>query len=289
VKLTPECVNCIFSQALRVCRTLGVDDVTAKKVLDAVALDVPGWRMEETPPQVASRVYPLIGRLLEKRDLYAEQKAEATRHAAGLVSEAAALAAREPDALTAALKAAVAGNVIDLAATHTFDLKEEIAKIFQTPFAVDDTASLKTALASAREVMVVGDNAGEHLFDKLLLQSLKTLYPHLKLTYAVRGAPIINDITYAQAQSAGIGEVAEILDSGVDTPGLDLSRASQAFMRRYEASDVIIAKGMGNYECLDDTATRPTWFLLKIKCEVVAASLGRSVGEIICKRGGPDA
>jgi uncharacterized protein with ATP-grasp and redox domains len=283
--MTPECVDCIFSQALRVCRTLGVDDATAKKVLDTVGCMVPEWRLDETPPAVAARVYPRIGRILGKEDIYAEVKAEATEHARRFLPLLRKRIEGSDDRFVAALKAAVAGNVIDLAATHTFDLEEEVAKIFETPFALDDSESLREALGGASEVMVLGDNAGEHLFDKILMEELKRLFPRIRLSYAVRGVPIINDVTLREAEEAGIGEVARILDSGVDTPGLDLSRASEAFLRRYEKADVVLSKGMGNYECLDDASTRPTWFLLKIKCDVVAASLGRSVGEIICYEG----
>jgi len=120
------------------------------------------------------------------------------------------------------------------------------------------------------------------------MQTFKELFPDLWIGYAVRGRPIINDVTIQEAEDAGIGDVAEILDSGVDTPGLDLDRANDGFLEVYESSDVVLAKGMGNYESLNDRSTRPTWFLLKIKCEVVAASLDGEVGEIICYKGGDD-
>jgi len=287
--MTPTCVTCIFSQALRVCQTLGVDEARTKEVLDRVGCMVPTWRFDENPPQVAARVYPEIAAILQTDDIYADFKKEATAHAAQLVPTVERMIAVADDRFVAALKAAVAGNVIDLAATHRFDLEEEVAKIFDTPFALDDSHTLKEALQKAKNVLVIGDNAGEHLFDKVMMKALKNLFPHIALGYAVRGVPIINDVTIKEAEEAAIDEVAEILDSGVDTPGLDLSRASAAFRRRYEEADVILAKGMGNYECLSDTSTRPTWFLLKVKCDVVAASLGRKVGDIICYQGASDA
>ncbi len=283
MKMTPTCVNCIFSQALRVCQTLHVDEATSKKVLDRVACMVPTWRMEETPPQVAAGVYPAIGKIVGKEDIYRDYKAEATRRAKKLLPAVEAAIEKSPDRFVAALKAAVAGNVIDLAATQIFDLEDEVKKVFHTPFAIDDSEALRERLLQARFVLVIGDNAGEHIFDKRMMQELKTLFPQIQLGYVVRGRPIINDVTMQEAQAAGIDEIAQIIDSGVDTPGLDLARASEDFLRRYEAADVILAKGMGNYESLDDASTRPTWFLLKVKCDVVAASLGKEVGDIICK------
>jgi len=284
VNLTPECVTCIFSQALRVCEKLQVDKVTTKAVLDRVGCMVPTWRFDETPPQVAARVYPAIAELLETDDIYRDFKREATEHAKAFIPYVEAMINQSDDQFHAALKAAVAGNVIDLAATKQFDLKEEVAKVFETPFAIDDSSALRQLLETAKKVLIIGDNAGEHLFDKVLMKQLVRLFPEIELGYVVRGEPIINDITVLEAKEAGIDEVATIIDSGVNTPGLDLSRASDTMKRAYERADVIIAKGMGNYESLNDRSTRPTFFLLKVKCNVVANSLGRNIGDIVCKR-----
>jgi uncharacterized protein with ATP-grasp and redox domains len=283
--MTPACVVCIFSQALRVCETLETDETIAKQVLDRVACMVPEWRFDETPPAVAARVYPEIAKILETDDIYRYVKEEATRHAEAFIPIVRQRIDQSDDRFVAALKAAVAGNVIDLAATPAFDLKEEVEKIFHTPFAHDDSESLREALKKADTVLVVGDNAGEHLFDKVMMEELKTGFPHMTLYYAVRGVPIINDVTLKEAKAAGLDAVAEVVDSGVDTPGLDLARVTESFASLYERADLVIAKGMGNYECLSDTATRPTWYLLKVKCQVVANSLGREVGDIICYKG----
>ncbi len=284
MNLTPECVTCIFSQALRVCEKLQVDKATTKAVLDRVGCMVPTWRFDETPPQVAARVYPTIAEILETDDIYRDFKREATEHAKAFIPYVEAMIEESDDQFHAALKASVAGNVIDLAATKQFDLKEEVAKVFETPFAIDDSSALRQLLETAKKVLIIGDNAGEHLFDKVLMKQLLRLFPKIELGYVVRGEPIINDITVLEAKEAGIDEVATIIDSGVNTPGLDLSRASDTMKRAYERADVIIAKGMGNYESLNDRSTRPTFFLLKVKCNVVANSLGRNVGDIVCKR-----
>jgi len=285
MNMTPECVTCIFSQALRVCETLKVDDETTKKVLDSVACTIPTWRLDETPPQVAARVYPKIAEILQTDDIYGNFKREATERARRFIPYIESMIDRSVDTFHASLKAAVAGNVIDLAATTQFDLEEEVKKVFDTPFAIDDSGALRTMLKDARRLLVVADNAGEHLFDKVMMQRFKKLFPDLWIGYAVRGVPIINDVTYREAKEAGIDEVAEIIDSGVDTPGLDLARASDRMKEAYEEADVVIAKGMGNYESLNDRSMRPTFFLLKVKCNVVASSLAQEVGDIVCYQG----
>ncbi len=288
MKLEPECVTCIFSQALRVCETLHVEKERTKRVLDEVALMIPGFSFSETPPQVAARVYPKIAQLLGVDDIYAEYKKEATSHAMRLLPAVRKRVLESDDSFYAALKASVAGNVIDLAATHSFSLEEEVERVFETPFAIDDSEELRDKLRSARRLLLIGDNAGEHLFDKLLMEQISDLYPGLEIGYAVRGRPIINDITVQDVKEAGMDEVALIIDSGVDTPGFDPGRLSQEARKYYENTDLVIAKGMGNYESLNDTSTKSTFYLMKVKCNVVAVSLGREIGDIVCYEGASD-
>jgi len=282
LNLTPTCVTCIFSQALRVCETLQVDNQTTKKVLDTVADMIPEWSFNETPPQVAARVYPKIAEILKTNDIYYDYKREATERAKAFIPFVEEMINKQTDKFYASLKVAVAGNVIDLAAMEQFNLEEEVAKVFDSPFKIDDSEELRKILHNSKNLLVVGDNAGEHLFDKVMMKCLKDIFPDLHIFYAVRGKPIINDITIEDALEAGIDKVAEIIDSGVDTPGLDLKRANDKMLSVYEQSDVVLAKGMGNYESLCNISTQPTFFLLKVKCNVVAASLGRHVGDIIC-------
>ncbi|WP_456403947.1 damage-control phosphatase ARMT1 family protein [Hydrogenimonas sp.] len=288
MRLEPECITCIFSQALRVCETLHVDKERTKNVLDEVARMIPGFSYAETPPQVAARVYPKIAEVLGVEDIYRDFKREATERAARFIPAVERKIEESGDTLHAALKAAVAGNVIDLAATHSFDLDEEVAKVFETPFAIDDTEALRERLATAERLLLVGDNVGEHLFDRVLLQRLRRLYPDLIMGYAVRGRPIINDVTRRDAEEAGIAEVAEIVDSGVDTPGFDFGRLSREARQWYERADLVIAKGMGNYESMNDASRKPTYYLMKVKCHVVASSLGRQIGDILCYEGAAD-
>ncbi len=285
MKLEPECVACIFSQALRVCQTLGIDKQTTKRVLDEVASMVPGFSFSQTPPQVAADVYPRIADILGVDDIYRDYKAEAVRHAASIADTVEKRVFGARNRFHAALKASVAGNVIDLAATHSFSLEEEVARVFETPFAVDDSEELYRALLDAKRLLFIGDNAGEHLFDRILLRIIAEEFPQIETGYAVRGRPIINDITLKEAKEAGIDKVARIIDSGVDTPGFDLQRLSEEARKFYESADLVIAKGMGNYESMNDTSTKPTFYLLKVKCSVVASSLNRNIGDIICYKG----
>jgi len=133
--------------------------------------------------------------------------------------------------------------------------------------------------------MLLADNSGENVFDKVLLVTLKKLYPNIKLFYATRGKAIINDITTKEAYQIGINEVASIIDSGVDTPGYDRTRASKSFNELYESMPLVISKGMGNFECLESFNDKRIFFLFKVKCNVVANSVNQEIGSIILKNG----
>ena len=155
------------------------------------------------------------------------------------------------------------------------------------PFAIDDFQAFARRFEEAKQVLVVGDNVGEHLFDKVMLERFKGLKPDVELFYAVRGVPIINDVTLKEADEAGIDTVATVIDSGVDTPGLVLERANEAFKTLFDRVDLIIAKGMGNFECLESREDPRLFMLFKVKCDVVSQVLGVPAGALVFKQGVP--
>ena len=276
-------MECIINQAERVGRTLHVDEQTTQELIHTARLMSEHFSFSQTPPEVATPVYEEMAKILHKEDIYDEIKALSTKKALSLLPLLEHQLEKSERSFETALKIAVAGNVIDLASEITFDLDAELAKIFHTDFAVDDSKKLSQLLDKAKDVVVLGDNAGEHLFDKLFIQTLLKLYPQIRFYYFVRGKPIINDVTLKEADEIGFDEVCEVVDSGVDTPGFVYSRANERAKELFDAADVVISKGMGNYECLTPSHKSPIAFLLKVKCNVVANSLGRNVGDIVCK------
>jgi hypothetical protein len=117
----------------------------------------------------------------------------------------------------------------------------------------------------------------------MFIQTLKELYPHAKYSYMVRGNPIINDVTLKEAKEAGFHKLCELVDSGVNTPGFTYNRANSYAKELFDMADLVISKGMGNYECMSPSHRDNICFLLKVKCGVVAASLKKEVGDIVCK------
>lgn len=281
--IQPECISCIVAQSKRVCEAIHADETLSEKIISYVETALRDADFTLSPPVVAAPLYEQMAILAQTDDLYEEQKKHASMQAKSYLPFLDETIRNSDDPLIAVLKTAVVGNVIDLAAEVSFDLHDAIMSVFKTPFSHDDTETLRTSLAHAKTLLYIGDNAGEHIFDALAIHFLQKLYPQLSITYMVRGNPIINDVTMNEAHEAGIEKICSVMNSGVPTPGFVYELASAEAQGLFERADLIIAKGMGNYECMTPQQRRNICFLLKVKCSVVAISLHQEIGDIICQ------
>ncbi|MCW8895646.1 MAG: ARMT1-like domain-containing protein [Sulfurimonas sp.] len=277
------CVGCIINQSVKVADAIHASEALSNELVSTVTKMSKDFSFDDTPPEIASYVYEKMAQIANKTDLYDEVKVASTKKALSFVPLLKEKLLTSDNKLLTATKIAVAGNVIDLAAAVEFDLKEELEKIFHTHFAYNDFDMLKEKLTTAKSVLVIGDNVGEHIFDYMFIETLKELYPHVKYSYMVRGNPIINDVTIVEAKEAGFDKLCELVDSGVNTPGFTYNRANSFSKELFDSVDLVISKGMGNYECLSPSHRKNICFLLKVKCDVVAASLQKQVGDIVCK------
>lgn len=277
------CIECIINQSVKVANAIHADEALSDELTSTVTKMSKDFSYNDTPPEIASYVYEKMAQIANKTDLYDEVKELSTKKALSFVPLLEKELLDSKDKLLTAIKIAVAGNVIDLAAEVEFDLEDELREIFHTEFSHNDFDIFEEKLSSAKSVLVIGDNVGEHIFDYMLMQTLKKLYPNAKYSYMVRGNPIINDVTIKEAKEAGFSELCELVDSGVNTPGFVYDRANSYSKELFDSVDLVISKGMGNYECLSPSHRDNICFLLKVKCRVVAASLKKEVGDIICK------
>ncbi len=278
-----ECIGCIAAQSRRVCDAIHADDALRSKITSYVDGALRNADFTQSPPLVAAPLYEEMARIADKEDLYDLQKAHAAAQAREYLPYLRDRIERSDDPLLALLKTAVVGNVIDLASEVRFDLHEAIASVFDTPFALDDSRKLRDALGHAKTLLYIGDNTGEHIFDALAIEFLRALYPELSVAYMVRGNPIINDVTMKEALAEGMDKLCTVLDSGVPTPGFVYDLATPEAQQAFDDADLIIAKGMGNYECMTPRRRGGICFLLKVKCSVVAASLNRKIGDLVCQ------
>ena len=285
MKIHTDCLACIETQACRVCDILHVNSSQRDDIISLARQHIQQFDFNLTPPHNATPLYEAMARYLNVDDLYADIKRESSLMAEKFIPLCEAAIATSLNPLLSATKTAVAGNVIDLASVMMYDLKEELDKVYHTPFAVDDFDALVQSVSHTKTVVYLADNAGEEIFDKIYIRTLKTLFPHIEVYYFVRGNPIINDLTCKDALASKMDEVAVIVDSGVPTPGLVMDFMNENARALFEKAECIIAKGMGNYECLGETKGLPIFFLFKVKCNVVAQAVGAQLGDIVCKKG----
>ncbi|MBE0600427.1 MAG: DUF89 family protein [Firmicutes bacterium] len=212
-------------------------------------------------------------------DPYAAVKRRDMQTALALLPELEALLSQKDDRVYWALKAAATGNVLDSAVGLSVDIGCFGAE-FETPFAVCDIDAFTDKLKTAKTMLVIGDNTGETVFDGLLLKQ----FPSLRIRYAVRHAPVLNDATLEIAKESGLAAYADILSTGCGVPGVLLHECSEEFLTVFHHADIVISKGQGNYETLSDSP-RDLFFLLKAKCPVIARTLGVRLNDFVFRYG----
>jgi damage-control phosphatase, subfamily I len=174
------------------------------------------------------------------------------------------------------MQIAAAGNIIDFGGKNgtSINLDKELELLTTIPFARYDIEPFKIALGRASTLLYICDNSGEIIFDMLFIKEVQRTYPELKTVAAVRDKPIINDATMDDAKAVGLDRLTRTVSSGSVYPGTILSETTDEFQELFKSADVILAKGQGNYETLLPLADGRLFFLLRIKCEYMAALSG---------------
>ncbi len=277
-----DCVPCLIRQTLDSVRSTTDDEQTQESILRQVLKEIAVMDFQQPPAAMAQAIHRRIRKTTGNLDPYVEKKRRLNDMALKLYPVFARRIEQSADPLELAARLAIAGNVMDLGVKSNLDEAEMIAEIddcLTTPLDADNVAEFAQAIDEAKNILYLTDNSGEIVFDRLLMERL----PREKLTAAVRGAPIINDATIEDAEYIRLAEVARVIDNGSDSPGTILDDCSEAFRRHFERADLIIAKGQGNYETLAGSP-HPIFFLLRIKCSVIARDLNLPVGAVVLTR-----
>lgn len=272
-----DCYPCFLRQALSAARRAGATQAQQRQVLLQTMDELAGLPDTATPPVMAARIHRQVRQLTRNDDPYREAKKLATRQALALYPGLKTRVQDSPDPLDTAVRIAIAGNIIDLGAAEDYDLESNLIQVLSRDMAIDDLEALRSALDKQTSVLYLADNAGETVFDRLLIETLDR-----PVTYVVKASPVINDATRDDAIDAGIDKVAEIIDNGSDAPGTLLDQCSKDFVKCFRKAGLIIAKGQANYESLSNEPA-PLFFLLQAKCDVIARDLGVATGDIVLK------
>jgi uncharacterized protein with ATP-grasp and redox domains len=229
-------------------------------------------------PYLALLIHRLAKKKIQNNDLYTEEKKYANAVLYEQYEEWNTFVQEQENPLGVAAKLAVVGNIVDYGA-HTVpsDIPATIHNLLTLDLRMDDREELFAAIKKADLVLYLGDNAGEIVFDKLFIQYLN----HPNLVYAVRGNPIINDVTLEDAEQIGMQEVCRVISNGHDAPSTLVENCSQEFQDLYQQADLVISKGQGNFEGLMDEKKESLYFMLMAKCDVIAEMLGVPKGSLI--------
>ena len=272
-----ECLPCFLEQAIRSARLATSDKILIDKTVCEAASLLSKIDLKNSPPQTGALIDRLAKELTGNIDPFMAIKKESTRHALAIYPQLKEMVMEAADPLLVAIKVAIAGNVIDLGVSHRFTLEKELANILQVPLAINHYAEFKKNLRETNHILYLGDNAGETVLDRILIEQMQK-----PTTFVVRENPVINDATIEDARQAGLEQVATIISSGSPAPATILTLCSQEFQKTFREATFIISKGQGNFEALSDEES-PIFYLFKAKCDVVANYLNVKLGDNILK------
>jgi len=273
-----DCYPCFLKQALSAARRADASEEQQKDILLAAMNELEALPSGSMPPDMAYKIHKLVREKTKNLDPYKQAKEQATQEALDFYPQLKIKVESSVDPLEMAVRIAIAGNIIDLGVTESYDLESTLNRVLAQPFAINDLEVFRERLSAVNSILYLADNAGETVFDRILIEQIDK-----PVTYAVKAGPIINDATYEDAIAAGIDQVAEIIDNGSQAPGTMFEKCSESFMQHFEQAELIIAKGQANYESLSDYSA-PLFFLLQAKCNVIARDLGVSETDIVLKK-----
>lgn len=277
------CLPCFFGQVTRTLKHAGVNGERGRAIMRQAEAIIDGVTLDEVP----ARTTTVIHRMLRREtgvDPYRIVKQLYNRVALERLPALRERAVKTADPLEGGVRAAIAGNVIDFGIYDTVDVDRSIEESFKLPIDLETYRSFAERAAASQRVLYLCDNAGEIVFDRVLLEILRGMGKDV--TAAVKGAPVINDATMDDARAAGLDQCAAVIDNGNDGIGTLLEACSPRFLDAYRRADLIISKGQANFETLAGEGDERIFFLFKVKCPVVAGFLNRHDGDIVIMRNG---
>ncbi len=289
MKLEPECIGCFFNQVLKAFRLLK-PNISNDIILDAqeriMKFLLKNDIKEITSPLVGKYLYNLIGNILNDNDPYANLKKTSNQIALKFYDRIKNFIEKSDDPLLEALVLSALGNTIDFASQHKIDILNDIEKMNPKDLIINDYVKFKKSLNSTNRLVILLDNAGEIVFDKILVEILQKIYPKLEIICAVRSAPIINDATMQDAEYIKLNLLVKIIKSS-PAPGIDFSDISEE-LRKYLYSEdgMVLSKGQGNFETLYrlDLPNKNIFYLLKAKCNLMERIFNVKIGSLILKK-----
>ncbi len=274
--MDPECVPCLLRRVL-----FETEIVAPERSLDVMrnSLEIlsVGFREGVNSAELATEIHRRAYQEMGSRDPYADLKERADEVAFSLLPRAEAFIDGSEDRLRAAMMCAIAGNVMDFGIGKGFDDPQDLVGAFDSivrqPLGIDDLDETRELLRSSDRILYMLDNCGEQVFDRLLVREIQSL--GVTVVGVVKGEPVLTDVTREDAARSSILEqFDEVLDTGTYAIGVNVEEMGNDLRREMENADLILAKGMANFEALSDHSFRPILYIMRAKCWPVARSIG---------------
>ncbi|MDD2284044.1 MAG: ARMT1-like domain-containing protein [Paludibacter sp.] len=271
-----RCMDCMFRTFERLMDRFQLNEADRQRFFQFYNVTM-AKGMGLTMPQIHRELNREFFRITKIADPYADEKLKSNLIALKIYDDFRPKVIKSQDPFDMALRLSIAGNIMDYGPNAEFDIQQTIEHVMQSHFAIDHSSELKARLKEAKRVLYLGDNTGEIVFDKLFIEMIM----HNNLTYAVRGATVLNDATFQDAEQIGMDQVADVITNGYDAASTVLKECSQKFVDLFQSADVIISKGQGNLEGLIDENDPRVFYLLMVKCDVIAELLKVSTGSFV--------
>jgi len=289
MKLEPECIGCLFNQIMRALSMLN-PDLPTEEILKAqkklmIYMSSIDINKEETPI-IAKFVYDIVSEILNQPDPYKNIKKQYNELALKYYSRIDRIVNKAEDPILEAIIVAAIANTIDFGSQQEVHFIDDLKHFQMENLVINDYEIFKDDLKKSKHLLIVGDNTGEIVYDKLLIATIKKKFPKLKIIYAVRSAPIINDVTIEDAKFVKMGDLVKVIES-CPTPGIHIKSSTEEFKHYFYLKDnIIISKGQGNFESLYgiDYPDLEIYYLLKAKCNLMERLLDVKIGDFIFKK-----
>ena len=274
MKTEPGCIPCIINQCITTLNLTDCEDNLKKETVKRLLSKLSEIDFQMPPAYNSDFAYIIAREVTGVKDPYYDLKKQYNRLALEIYPRLKEIVRSSKDKVYTAAKIAVEGNVIDLGINinkgKPLDFNKILEDIKNVPFSVDDYKELKKSLDKSKDILYLSDNAGEIVFDRVFIEELISLNKNVVLS--VKSGPIINDVTVEDVRETGLDKLVRVIETGNDRVGVNFKSASDEFLKEFKEADIIIAKGQGNFETLDDIYAN-TFFILKAKCEKIARAL----------------
>ncbi len=274
----PDCIPCILRASLSTGRLAEAEEGKLWRALREAAAVCARWEQENPPLALGAAVAEVLRRELGEGDPFGPAKREGNAQLLALYPALKERVRNAPDPLWEALHLAAAANALDLGVHDKLDYMRMLDQALAAPLGRWEYQGFTKKLSKAERVLYLADNAGEIVVDRILIEELLALGK--RVTLAVRGGPILNDVTLADLAEVGIPPEVEVVTTGADIPGVFLPLCSSEFRALFAQAEFVLSKGMGNFEGLAQERG-PIFFLFQAKCVPVAQEAGVRVGELV--------